>query len=666
MALPFKTPGVRIVEVQSPGPIEGVGTSTAAFVGPALDGDFYKPTKVVNWTQFCNKFGIEIEGEPQKLKNPYNATPRIFMPHAVRGFFDNGGTVCYIVRVGTGAKATLRLEDRNGGTPATHALEVTAKREGTNGNNIQVKVEDAHKASTKAVRCDTSITIASGITATVGDATKFRVGDQVLLTEGPTKKDTVVISKIQGNVLTFETSLANIYTNAGKIRLADFEVGKRFIRVEDAGEIEIGSVIKIEQTGGNSEEILVLGVSAAVQPPGQPRPGVLTLPSAGIAKKYTMAATDADVTVVTQEFKLTVTRGGKEEPFDNLSMEPSHSRYFARVVNSTLVSVALPSTPSPAIPPKNQPKVINNLTNLAGGVDDDLSKLSATHYQQGIAELENIDDVNILCIPDRTDPNVQNEMIAHCQNMQDRFAILDPGPTPNVDPLSAGGILFQRNSLAGNPRGFAALYYPRLIISNPDPLVGGSLTIPPCGHIAGIYARSDASRGVHKAPANEPIQGVLGLEHVLNDEEQGELNEKQVNVLRIFRGMGPTVWGARTISTETAWRYVSTRRLFLFLEESIQEGTRFAVFEPNDLALWSKIKRVVTGFLTRVWRSGALFGATPEEAFFVKVDEELNPPDVRALGQVIIEVGVLPAFPAEFVIFRIGQKAGGAEVMELG
>ena len=191
--------------------------------------------------------------------------------------------------------------------------------------------------------------------------------------------------------------------------------------------------------------------------------------------------------------------------------------------------------------------------------------------------------------------------------------------------------------------------------------------MPPSGHLAGIFARSDSTRGVHKAPANELIQGALGLERILDGVEQGELNVEGVNVLRVFSGKArPMVWGARTTAPkdQTAYRYVNVRRLLLFVEESIEEGIRWAVFEPNDLALWKKLDRTITEFLTRVWRSGGLFGATATQAFYVKIDEELNPPSVRNLGQVIIEIGIAPVRPAEFVIVRIGLWDGGAQVQE--
>jgi phage tail sheath protein FI len=228
--------------------------------------------------------------------------------------------------------------------------------------------------------------------------------------------------------------------------------------------------------------------------------------------------------------------------------------------------------------------------------------------------------------------------------------------------MAASGLLVERAGVT-SARGYAALYYPWIWITDPLSATGNDMVlVPPSGHLAGIYARSDNKRGVHKAPANEYMTGALDLATLLSDTEQGELNVQGVDVLRIFPGQRPIVWGGRTTAPkdEVPWRYINVRRLFLFVEKSIQRGLRWAVFEPNDQALWKKVDRTITEFLTRVWRSGALFGKTAAEAFYVKVDAELNPPSVQALGQLIIEIGIAPVRPAEFVVIRIAMWDGGA------
>jgi phage tail sheath protein FI len=255
---------------------------------------------------------------------------------------------------------------------------------------------------------------------------------------------------------------------------------------------------------------------------------------------------------------------------------------------------------------------------------------------------------------------VQLAMLAHCENMKDRVAILDPLPD-----LNAQDVKNWRMQEAGYDSKYAVLYYPWISVANPTPGAGGaSIFVPPSGHLAGVWARSDTERGVHKAPANEVVRGVLGLQNQITKSEQDSLNPVGVNCIRAFPGRGIRVWGARTLSSDPAWRYVNVRRLFNFVEESILLGTQWVVFEPNDQALWQRVKRTITGFLTRVWRDGALFGLTPEEAFYVKCDAENNPPETRDVGQLIVEVGIAPVKPAEFVIFRVSQFSGGAGVEE--
>jgi phage tail sheath protein FI len=205
---------------------------------------------------------------------------------------------------------------------------------------------------------------------------------------------------------------------------------------------------------------------------------------------------------------------------------------------------------------------------------------------------------------------------------------------------------------------YAALYYPWIEVAD---LSGSGKTtklVPPSGHIAGNYNRSDSERGVHKAPANEVVLGALNLEINLSKGEQDTLNPIGVNCIRSFPGRGIRVWGGRTLSSDGSWRYINVRRLFIMVGASLDAGMQWVVFEPNDSTLWAKVRRDVTAFLRTIWRSGALFGTTPEQAFYVKCDEEVNPPEIRDLGQLIIEIGLAPVKPAEFVIFRISQWAG--------
>jgi len=286
----------------------------------------------------------------------------------------------------------------------------------------------------------------------------------------------------------------------------------------------------------------------------------------------------------------------------------------------------------------------------------------------GFGGLEAIDEVTMVAVPDlmsaykrgmvdmETVKSVQLAMIAHCEQMGDRMAIIDPPPG-----LSPQQISEWRTDLAGYDSKYAAMYYPWIKIF--DPSTGLNTFVPPSGHMAGVWARNDATRGVHKAPANEVVRGAVTLETGLTKVEQELLNPIGVNCIRAFPGRGIRVWGARTLSSDPAWRYLNVRRLFNYLEESILNGTQWVVFEPNDDALWARVRRTISSFLVTEWRKGALFGLTPEEAYYVKCDRETNVAETIDLGQVICDIGLAPVKPAEFVIFRLAQFSGGTSLV---
>lgn len=287
----------------------------------------------------------------------------------------------------------------------------------------------------------------------------------------------------------------------------------------------------------------------------------------------------------------------------------------------------------------------------------------------GFAGLESIDEITMVAVPDLMSAyqrgaidaegvrTVQLAVISHCEQMGDRVAVLDAPPG-----LSAQQVRTWRNDEAGYDSRYATLYYPWVRVF--DPAAGHNTTVPPSGHIAGVWARSDAERGVHKAPANEVIRGAVDLEIRLSKGEQDLLNPIGVNCVRAFPGRGIRVWGARTLSSDAAWRYLNVRRLFNYLEESILLGTQWVVFEPNDDRLWSSIRRNVTAFLSEEWRRGALFGRTAEEAFYVKCDRDNNPQESIDQGRVVCEIGVSPVKPAEFVVFRLAQFSDSTSLID--
>lgn len=288
--------------------------------------------------------------------------------------------------------------------------------------------------------------------------------------------------------------------------------------------------------------------------------------------------------------------------------------------------------------------------------------------RSGLGGLEAIEGVTMVAVPDlmaayetgQIDLEgvqvVQQSIIDHCENMGDRMAVLDTPPD-----LTPQQVKTWRVKTTGYDSKFAAMYWPWIKVFNPAN--GAAEFIPPSAAVAGIWGRNDDTRGVHKAPANEVVRGAVGVAADVTRGEHDQLNPVGVNVIRSFPGRGIRVWGARTLSSDPAWRYLNVRRLFNYIESSILTGTQWVVFEPNDLELWQRIKRTITGFLTNVWRDGALFGATPAEAFYVKCDAETNPPEVIDAGRVVIEIGICPVKPAEFVVFRLSQfSAGGAAI----
>ncbi len=279
-----------------------------------------------------------------------------------------------------------------------------------------------------------------------------------------------------------------------------------------------------------------------------------------------------------------------------------------------------------------------------------------TKGRTGLISLEEIDEVSILCIPGVTKDTIQLAMISHCEKMGNRFAIFD-----SIKEASLEVVQIQKENLVSD-KGIGALYYPwiKTVVEKEDDngkVALEKMFIPPSGAVAGIYARSDTERGVHKAPANEVVQGAIELERVITETDQDILTPLNINSIRVFQGRGIRVWGARTIAPEgSEWMYVSTCRLFLFLEESIDKSTQWVVFEPNNEQLWVRVVQTIENFLLGLWKSGALMGRSPNEAFFVKCDRTTMTQDDIDSGRLIVLIGVAPIRPTEFIIFRITQR----------
>lgn len=566
----------------------------------------------------------------------------------------------------------------------------------------------------------------------------LQIGDLVAFERGTTVETRVLTGITAGNVISWSGGMANDFTSGSTIRLLTaIRAGSNQIRVPAAlgAQLQVnpppnrdrvrisggGFEEEVEITaigGGNTQltvnpalthayragdtlslvsvAVRVGGTSVRVRSARSFYPGALVELDNGAQREYftvasisgnDLALSGATVNafrlgnpVRLAEFKLSVRylnedeRIDQLEVFDRLSLNPAATEfYLPSVVNTRSTLVTVQDLPGPAVPFPNPTTADGSWQNLQGGSDGtppaDVAFQGVDNgpgARTGIEALADIDQISLVAVPGKTSTVIQQSLIAHCELLKDRFAVLDPPVSSSIQAVQTFRSQYDTR--------YAALYYPWLAILNPADSL--PLNVPPAGHILGIYARTDVERGVHKAPANEVIRGILGFERdssgferIVNKREQDILNPSptNINVLRDFRAdnRGLRVWGARCLTSDTPWKYVPVRRLFIFLEESIDEGTQWAVFEPNDEELWATLRQSVSDFLTRVWRDGALLGATPEEAFFVRCDRTTMTQDDLDNGRLILLIGVAAVKPAEFVIIRIGQKASGAEIEEL-
>jgi phage tail sheath protein FI len=526
----YLTPGVYVEEIPAQSkPIEGVGTSVAAFVGLAPGGPPNVPMRISNWSEFARIYSDSANPEA----GPFLSGA--YLAHSVFGFFQNGGGLAWVVRVGA---------DGDGDAPRAQA----------------------------------------GLPA--------------------------------------------------------------------ASNKDVEALRAVAQDGVDGEVTLEL-----TQEPPPPKPE-------GEGEGDKPAPPD-DGGV----YRLIVTAGSRREEHDGLRLSKGRSNIVTKV-NAASKLIRLEETGASLPEAERAPATGTYQLAVVALAPRDLTSADFegdVAKRQGMGSLAAVDEVTMVCAPDLVTllaegddtylRDLQGKIIAHCESMQDRMAILDPPPD-----LLPQDVLEWRQNTAGYDSKFATLYYPWLEVM--DPLTNRPLKVPACGHVAGVWARTDGARGVHKAPANEVVLGVNGLGFQVTQEEQGGLNRVGINCIRAFPGRGIRIWGARTLSSDPEWRYVNVRRLFNYISESIMEGTQWSVFEPNDERLWTRLRISTSNFLTLTWRQGALFGTTPEQAFYVKCDDETNPPEVIEAGQVVIEVGVAPVKPAEFVIFRISQFTAGAPEVE--
>lgn len=654
MPVTVNYPGVYIDEFTPAAPIQGAGTSTAAFIGVNAKAPAYQPVLLTSWDAFVEAF---TDG---RLPDDDD-----YLWYAVRGFFTNGGKVCFVTAVSNASADSKLLDDQNG-TPQ-HTVLITARQRGVTSPPITVVATAAHAVPADPLLSTKLFEPAATITTTAADrksvdvsdatlAASFLGGDSVLLGTGATSEEATV-ARVSGSLIFFTAPLQAAFTNK-PLRLADLVALGTSFRVENAQGLVTGSIVTFSQTGATDQTTVVKSV--AVERVSMTLTTYRVTVKDGLSGFTLYKTGNKPITLQSQEFTLAVS--GQALPYEKLSMTPGHPRYYATVINNDPAGKVLASPydqSNTTALPLNRP---SGSYTLAGGANHDTAAIRSAplaYYSAALKALEGNGDVNFVAVPDCTNDSVQAAVLAHCANLAERFAILDAAKGSTIANVEG-----QRAGLE-NDNGFCALYYPWIEVASQKS--GRRITVPPSGHVAGIYARTDNNRGVHKAPAGTEatISGALGVEKVLSNTDQGIVNLKGINVIRVFQHGGtPVVWGARTTSANTNWQYVNIRRLFIYLEESIQQGIRGSVFEPNNTSLWQKLKRTIGAFLTQQWRDGALFGNEPEEAFYVRIDEVLNPDSQRALGRLTIEIGVRPSYPAEFIVVRIGIWQGGSSVSE--
>ena len=538
----YLSPGVYIEELAGPKPIQGVGTSTGAFVGIAERGPINSPQLITNLTQFGDVFGSFM--------------PKAFLAYGVQHFFTEGGTRCYVVRafkpsgpptIADPTPDTARAELHVGtGTTGDLVMSVLASSEGAWGNRLTV------------------LAAAPGFSPDADPADpRFKL---------------------------------SVFLDA------------------DPNPVEVFDQLSMNEFDGATDF---------------PNPDHVEVRVNGVSRYITVIDATDDRTKITPPFfpaAAVALAGGSD--------------------GAALGTGFLPA-------------------DLIGAVSTALTPAS------GLNAFDAVDDINIVAIPDLMNPGFTPGdaraatllAMTYCTNRKDCFFVAD---TPSgISPQNA---LAWKRGVAPMPSGtafnskFAALYYPWIYAT--DPLTGKRKLLPPSGAVAGSYSAADVRVGVHKAPAGTEdgyLNAASDIERVVTKGEQDTLNPEGVNVIRKFPDAGVVIWGARTVSSDPEWRYVNVRRLFNFLEESILKGTQGLVFEPNDKSLWKRIIRDVGAFLKIQWMEGKLVGDKPEKAYFVKCDEETNPPEIVDAGMVVTLIGVAPSKPAEFVIFRIRQtRAGGA------
>jgi phage tail sheath protein FI len=674
----YLAPGTY-VEERSSGikPIEGVSTSIAAFVGVAERGPVGSATFVTSFSEFVKRFGGPLRVVPGVQEH--------YLYYAVRHFFRQGGTKCYVVRV----LAYADVDDASTIKAETASLDVTGVAGGVAGPGVRVAaLNPGAWGNAIEVRARASTRFSVGLAADVPSGTT----DHLLLVDNPDVREgdlLYVVEQVGGVVKSADADSGSVSfksvtfrpgtvtsggtafagtLNAGKTAFTpDFGLVTTVATATGSGGTSpdpvLGDVFRNDGVPLRTGDVVNFATAEAMIVVTKVTPqtvGGLPVVRVDFAAHTLPAFTQAAARAYQRGFTLDVrVDGDVVETHEHLSLvaadrvdhvavrlppesQGTRSAYVTAEDQATDETTLVPSAP---------------FTALANGKDaldavNDPAFVGSDVLKTGLHALDRVEDASILCIPNAS-ANVSSVAIGYCERRKDLFYVVDQPSSSTASVVDYVGTAIPSSS-------YAALYHPWIVVE--DVLTGREIAVPPSGAVAGVYADTDIRRGVHKAPAGIDT-GVLAVarrtQTIVTPGENDLLYQHRINVIRTLPE-GIVVWGARTLAPDPEWKYVNVRRLFIFLEQSIERGTQWVVFEPNDATLWKSIRRNVTAFLRIQWLQGALVGIAEKEAFFVKCDAETNPPEVVEAGQVVAEIGVAPSKPAEFVVFRIKQIAGVA------
>ena len=511
-----------------------------------------------------------------------------FLPNAVEQFFTNGGSCCYVMRVAP--------KDAKHAAVTSGKLSVTARSQGNWANNMQVILTPSVRARTQILAVPGG---QDGCLYQVKNASAFQVGDVVCFRDSGTEKKEGVDTPVYGTVRSVNGNEVTLSQKLPDQSVDTNPIPKKVL--------ELCGVDVVIRCGSQEEHFTGCSLT-----PGSPR--------------YLLSALSKSRLVTVAPANNQALHGKAESLLTTLGAASGTAELRLTLQNGS-----------------DGGNSENGITVDAGVF---IGQDNGPGQRTGIEAFREINDVSILAVPGVTDASVQAALISHCENLSNRFAVLDA-------PKDCTGVQALKQFRSAYDSSYAALYAPWVQVY--DPLLVQPIYLPPSGSVCGIYARTDIERGVHKAPANEIVKGCTGLAAVYNDAEQGQLNPDGINLIRTIPKQGIRVWGARTCSSDGNWKYINVRRLFLFLEESIRANTGWVVFEPNDESLWSRVKDTISLFLETQRRNGALAGSTADQAYFVNVGPSTMTQDDILDGRLICEIGVAPVRPAEFVIFHITQ-----------